>query len=111
MPVHHAYSQAFVGVFDYDGERETDDFAGRVVIDIPQLRSGCQYDVVLPLRQTSHVYRRDKKCGFIRLRLELNWKSEKAALLTYLPRSVADVKKRTKAQADPITTPARISEG
>ena len=102
-PVHNAYSQVYVGVFDYDGERETDDFAGRVAIDIPKLQAGYQYDFMLPLRQTSRVYRRDQKCGFIRLRLELNWKSERAALLTYLPRNVSDITKRMKAPREPVT--------
>lgn len=50
VPIHNAYSQLYVGVFDYDGEKAMDDFGGRVVIDIPQLQPGRMMDITLPLR-------------------------------------------------------------
>ena len=70
LPILNAYSQVYVGMFDYDGEKEEDDFTGRVVIDIPRLHAGVVYDITLPLRRTSHVYTR-KRCGNIRLRIQV----------------------------------------
>ncbi|KAL7542867.1 hypothetical protein ACHAWF_014351 [Thalassiosira exigua] len=102
FPLHNAYSKVFIGVFDYDGEWERDDFAGRVVINVPRLRAGCEYDVILPLRQTSHVYTHDRS-GSIRLRLHLEWDSERRALLSYLPRSVADVTGRLTGPGEAVT--------
>jgi len=103
MPIHNAYSQVYVGVFDYDGENTSDDFIGRVVVDIPQLPSGRTLSVTLPLRQHSRVYN-GNSLGSIRLRLQLNWTNgERAALLSYFPRSLSDIKKRTKSPKDPVT--------
>jgi hypothetical protein len=97
LPLLNAYSQVYVGTFDSDGEKEEDDFTGRVVIDIPQLHSGFVYDVTLPLRRTSRVYTR-QRTGSVRLRIQVNWKNgERSALLSYIPKSPADITKRLKA--------------
>lgn len=105
FPLHNAYSQVYVGVFDYDGENESDDFIGRVVVDTQQLKSGFSYDITLPLRDTSRVYYR-KRLGSVRLRLELHWSAgERAALLSYLPRSPSCITKRlTTRPLEPTTT-------
>lgn len=44
-----------MGCFDYDGEKEMDDYIGRVVLDIPQIQAGYTYDVTLPLREVSQA--------------------------------------------------------
>lgn len=105
LPLKNAYSQVYVGVFDYDGEKEDDDFIGRVVIDTQRLKSGFSYDITLPLRHTSRVYYR-KKLGSVRLRLELHWTAgERAALLSYLPKYTSDVTKRlTNSPLKPAAT-------
>lgn len=105
LPLKNAYSQVYVGVFDYDGETESDDFIGRVVIDTPQLKSGFSYDITLPLRHTSRTYYR-RKLGSIRLRLELHWTAgERAALLSYIPTSPSVITRRiTNQPLEPATT-------
>lgn len=105
LPIHHGYAQLFVGVFDYDGEGASDDFIGRLVIDIPQLQSKSGLiDITLPLRDSSRVYNK-KKLGSVRLRLQLNWKElgERAALLSYLPQNVSTISERMKApESNPV---------
>jgi hypothetical protein len=103
LPLRNAYSQVCVGTFDYDGEKEEDDFTGRVVLDIPQLQAGCLYDVTLPLRHTSRVYNR-RRFGCVRLRIRVNWThGERPALLSYIPKSPADITKRlNKAPPAPV---------
>ena len=105
LPLKNAYSQVYVGVFDYDGETESDDFIGRVLIDTPQLKSGFSYDITLPLRHTSKTYYR-RKLGSIRLRLELHWTAgERAALLSYIPTSSSVITRRiTNRPLAPTTT-------
>ena len=96
----------YLGLFDYDGENKTDDFIGRVVLDIAQLPDYSKIiDVTLPLRAYSRVYTKTK-LGSIRVRLQLHWKegAQRAALLSYFPRNLKFVKKRKKAWPnDPVT--------
>ena len=103
LPVMNAFSQVYVGCFDYDGEKEMDDFIGRVVLDIPQIQAGYTYDVQLPLRDSSRVYNRNH-LGFIRLRFRLEWNGdgERAALLSYLP-TPDHMKKRMKNDVTAVT--------
>jgi len=83
LPVHHAFAQLFVGVFDVKGyNKENDYFCGRVVIDLAALRPDTEYDVTLPLRASSSVYDRRQR-GVIRLRFSLHWFSERAAIMSY----------------------------
>lgn len=60
------------------------------VLDVARLRPGCTYDVTIPLRQSAHVYSREQR-GAIRLRFYLEWKSERAALTSYLPRKMPKI--------------------
>lgn len=88
FPVHHAYARLYVGVFGVRSgstrkEKENDDFAGRVAIDVSALRPGTEYDATMPLRSSTSVYDRRPR-GAVRLRLSLEWRSERAAVLSYL---------------------------
>lgn len=91
FPLHHAYTQLFVGVFDsrVRKNKENDVFCGRVSIDIATLRPNTEYDITFPLRASTFVYDR-KKRGVIRLRFSLHWFSERKAVLSYFkgPKSI-----------------------
>jgi len=66
---------------------KAEDFIGHVTIDICRLRPGCTYDVTLPLRRSKHVFTREPQ-GSVRVRLHLEWTSERNAVMSYLPRSL-----------------------
>jgi C2 domain/Domain found in Dishevelled, Egl-10, and Pleckstrin (DEP) len=99
FPIFQAYARLFVGIFDADSDADRDDFAGRVVIDLARLRPNSEYDVVLPLRQSAHVYMKRPR-GTIRLRLAVDWYSERNAILSYLPETVS-------FQPEPLTVACR----
>ena len=66
---------------------KAEDFIGHVVVDICRLRPGSTYDVTLPLRRSNHVFTREPQ-GSVRIRLHLEWISERAAVMSYLPKSL-----------------------
>ena len=85
FPIFKGYARLYVGVFDADAETDRDDFAGRTVLDLSRLRPNSTYDILLPLRESAHVYTKRPR-GAVRLRILLSWKSERAMILSYLPR-------------------------
>ena len=100
FPLFHGYARLFAGVFDDDGKKEKDDFAGRVVIDLSRCRPRSVYDVTLPLRQSAHVYSK-RPNGSIRLRFSIVWHSEHDALMSYIPKRI---RKPTSVRPNDDTT-------
>jgi len=64
---------------------KAEDFIGHVVVDICRLRPGSTYDITLPLRRSKHVFTREPQ-GSVRVRLHLEWNSERSAVMSYLPK-------------------------
>ncbi|KAL3925996.1 MAG: hypothetical protein SGILL_000043, partial [Bacillariaceae sp.] len=87
FPIQKAFSRIYVGVFARVDGNAMDRFIGRIVLDVSKLRPGSTYDVTLPLRLSNQIYSRTKR-GAIRCRFHLNWFSEKAALMSYVPKSM-----------------------
>ena len=83
FPIHHAFAQIFVGVFDVLSKKsDNDEFCGRITLGISSLRPNSQYDVTLPLRASNSVYDRRPR-GVVRVRFSLHWFSERAAVCSY----------------------------
>jgi hypothetical protein len=83
FPIHHAYAELFVGVFDLLPKKsDNDEFCGRVTLGISALRPNSEYDVTLPLRASNSIYDRRPR-GVVRLRFSLHWFSERAAVCSY----------------------------
>ena len=82
FPIYHAYTQLHVGIFSAT-EKESDDFCGRSVINIAELRSNLMYDVTLPLRKSALIYDQSPQ-GMVRLRFYLKWRNARAPVLSYL---------------------------
>ena len=87
FPIYHAYQCLSVGVFSKFPSNQPDGFAGRVGLKISQFRPFSTYDVTLPLRQSAQVYTRQQR-GAVRIRFHLHYHSERAAVWSYIPKSV-----------------------
>jgi len=70
FPISVPYEQLYVGGFDDDGNYLTDDFVGRVCVDLSRLTPHVSYDVTLKMRESDTMYSR-KGRGSIRLRIEI----------------------------------------
>lgn len=70
FPITVPYEQLYVGGFDDDGDYLSDDFVGRVGIDLSRLTPHVSYDVTLKMRESDTIYSR-KGRGSIRLRIEI----------------------------------------
>ena len=83
FPIYHPYDHLYAGVFDAD----TNDFSGRICLDVAKLRPDSTYNITLPLRQSAQMYTRSGR-GVIQLRFKLEWDDQKAAVLSYVPPSL-----------------------
>jgi hypothetical protein len=90
FPLYEGYANIYVGCFAHH-QNFKDLFLGRVVLDVAKLRQGSTYDVTLPLRKSSVIYTKAQR-GAIRVRFHLDWKDERKALLSYLPRKMPTFK-------------------
>ena len=83
FPLFHAYAKLYLGIFN-DTDKDVDDFAGRLAINVASLRQDIEYDVIFPLKVSTLVYDQRPR-GCCRLRFTLHWSDERAAVLSYLP--------------------------
>lgn len=90
FPLYEGFANIYVGCFAHH-QSFKDLFLGRVVLDVAKLRQGSTYDVTLPLRKSGVVYTTEKR-GAIRVRFHLDWKNERKALLSYLPKRMPSFK-------------------
>ena len=67
FPLYVPYEQLYVGGFDDDGDYLSDDFVGRVSVDLSRLKPHVSYDITLKMRESDTMYSRKAK-GAIRLR-------------------------------------------
>jgi len=83
FPIYHIHGRVYIGVWHHYGTR--DDLAGRVVIEISEVKPSTKYDVALPLRSAGDEYERakEKSKGVIRLRFEAHFFDERKAVLSY----------------------------
>ncbi len=88
FPLYHAFARLYVGVFNQT-EKDSDDFAGRVSINMASLCPDFEYDASFPLKVSTSIYDRRAR-GVIRLRFSLHWDSPSSAVLSYLPMTVKD---------------------
>ena len=65
------YEKLYVSVYDDDGSFASDDFIGRVEIDLSRLQPFLTYDVSLKLRDSDSIYSRKKPLGVARLRIKI----------------------------------------
>ena len=70
------YERLYVSIYDDDGSFASDDYIGRVEIDLSRLTPHLTYDVSLALRDSDSIYSRKSK-GVVRLRIKItDWKSD-----------------------------------
>ncbi len=103
FPLYHAYARLYAGIFSVT-DKDNDDYAGRVAVDIAALRPNVDYDVTMPLRKSGTVYDRQPR-GLIRIRVRLEWTRERAATLSYLPSMLSEILANVEEPYDLVTIP------
>ncbi|GMH99969.1 hypothetical protein TrLO_g14275 [Triparma laevis f. longispina] len=79
------YEKLYVSVYDDDGSFASDDFIGRVEIDLSRLQPFLTYDVSLKLRDSDSIYSRNKPLGVVRLRIKITeWASDSTIIKSWM---------------------------